>query len=196
MKKYQFILTFLVILFYLIGSYFSYSFLRKNIEIKLSDINLTVVNIKKRVSINSKNIYSSTFKLWDLDISKILEERKKELVKQQLSSSDTLALSEKELLSNINSTRRRICLEKECWEFMGIVTVGNRTKVTLLSTDKKPKLKTFSVGDELLEGLTISKLTGDNMIIIHKKDKKKFVLKLFEVNASAYFPKVKKAINE
>jgi hypothetical protein len=195
MKKYQIILTLLVIFFYLVDSYFSYSFLRKNRAVKLSDINLTVVNIKKRVSINSKNLYNSTFKLWDLDISKILEERKKESDKEQLSKEE-LALSKKEFVSNINLTKRQICLNKKCWKFMGMITINNRTQVTLLSTDKKTKLETFYAGDELLEGLTITKIIGDNMIVTNNKDKREFILKLFEVDISAYLPKTKKEINE
>ena len=197
MKKYQIILILLAILLYLLKAYFSYNSLRSSKEVRLSDINLTVIDIRKRLFIDSKNFCDSTFKLWDLDISKILEDRKEEDLKmKELLANQNSTLSENKVLANINASKRKICLEKECWQFMGMITINNKTKVTLLSTDKKPKLETFSVGDELLEGLTITEITGDKMIVVHKKDERKFILKLFEVNASAYFPKSIKEVNE
>jgi len=188
---------FLAILLYLLSAYLTYNSLRSFRKVRLSDINLTVVDIRKRISIDSTKIYNSSFKLWDLDRSKILEERKKEDLKmKELLANQNSTLSENKAFANINASKRKICLEKKCWQFMGMITINNKTKVTLLSTDKKPKLETFSVGEELLKGLIITEITGDDMIVIHKKDKRKFVLKLFEVNASAYFPKAIKEVNE
>ena len=198
MKKYQIILTFLTTLFFLLLSFYDYESFRNSKEVKRLDTNFMIVDIQKRISINSKDIYDSDFKLWDLDIHEILEKRKKakDLVSKKSNGDQDLTFSENKALVKINSTKRKICLDQKCWEFMGMLTLDNQTQVTLLSTDKKPKLETFSVGDELLKGLTISKITGDNMVVTHKKEKRKFILKLFEVNASAYFPKVIKEVNE
>jgi len=202
MRKYQILLTLLLITGYLLLSYFDYESYRDFREAKLSDANLTIVNIKENISINSNNLYHSNFKLWDLEINIILEERRKKeeiFGLEQLRASKFHAngsSSDKESVANINLNKRKICLNQKCWEFMGMLTMGNQTEVTLLSTDVKPKLETFSVGDELLKGLIIIKIRGDNMVLIHKKDKRRFVLKLFDVDALDYLPKVKKEFNE
>jgi len=196
MKKYQIYLSFLFIIFYLLWLYFSYESFRKSREVYLADINITVVNLKEKILIDNKKIYPSTFKLWDLEVNKILEDRKNKEREKKMTQKSSKSLSSK-LIYNFKIKKRKVCLEKKCWEFMGMITIDNQRYVTLLSTEKKPKLETFSVGDELLKGLFISKIKGDSMSVTYKeKDKKTFVLKLFEVNASAYFPKSIKEINE
>jgi hypothetical protein len=199
MKKNQLILILLIILLYISLSYVSYESFRNSKEVKLRDTNLTVINIKQRVSINSKAIYDSNFKLWDLEINSIFQKRQKKeknLFKLKEQNSHNHRTNYQEEISNINASKRKICLNDKCWRFMGIVTINNYVEVTLLSTDSKPKLETFTKGDILLKGITISKITGDSMILINKKDKKKFILKLFDINASAYLPKNKKESNE
>jgi len=196
MKKYQIYLSFLFIIFYLLWLYFSYESFRKSREVYLADINITVVNLKEKILIDNKKIYPSTFKLWDLEVNKILEDRKNKEREKKMTQRSSKSLSSK-LIYNFKIKKKKVCLEKKCWEFMGMITIDNQRYVTLLSTEKKPKLETFSVGDELLKGLFISKIKGDSMSVTYKeKDKKTFVLKLFEVNASAYFPKSIKEINE
>ena len=199
MKKYQIVLTLFMTLLYLLWSYFTYKSFRNSKEVQLSDTNLTVIDVKKRISINSEDLYGSSFKLWDLDINKILEEREKkehELKIQELQTNKKTMFDSAESFSNINVLKRKICLNNKCWKFMGMLTINNKTQVTLLSIDKKSRLETFGLGDELLDGLMISKIKGDIMIITHKKDEKKFILKLFDVNASAYLPKAKKEVDE
>ena len=199
MRKYKILLSFLFIILYLIWLYFSYESFRKSREVYLADMNITVFNLKERISIDKKKLYSSTFTLWDLEVNKILENRRNKENAERENKLNQMSLnsSKREFGSNFKLIKRKICLERKCWEFMGMVSIDNQTQVTLLSTDAKPKLETFSVGDELLKGLIISKIKGDSMSVTYKeKDKKTFVLKLFEVNASAYFPKDIKEINE
>jgi len=193
MKKYQIVLTFLFIVFYLFGLYITYKSFEKSKEVKLNDINITVIDIKKKLSIDINKIYHSTYRLWGLEQSKILRDRIKKRIKKSRKTKNKLSKINN---SKINVLKRKICIGKNCWIFMGIVGIGNQTKVTLLSTDKKPKLKTFMIGDELLKDLVIVKITEDEMIVLHKKDKKKFVLKLFEINIKKYFPKDIKEIHE
>jgi hypothetical protein len=196
MKRYQIILTFISIFFYLLWSYIFYESFRKSTEVQFLDTNLTLIDISKRIFIDTNELYASSFKLWNLDINKALEERRKEneLKIQELQNNKSV-LSMKESILNISSNQRKICLNKKCWKFVGMITINNQTKVTLLSIDKKPKLEIFTRGDNLLEGLTISEIKGDNMIVIHKKDKRKFILKLFDINVSEYFPKSLKEVN-
>jgi len=196
MKKYQIFLSFLFIIFYLLWLYFSYESFRKSREVYLADINITVVNLNEKILIDNKKIYPSTFKLWDLEVNKILEDRKNKEREKKMTQMSSKTLYSK-LTYKFKKIKKKVCLEKKCWEFMGMITIDNQRYVTLLSTDKKPKLETFSVGDELLKGLFISNIKGDSMSVTYKEeDKKTFVLKLFEVNASAYFPKSIKEINE
>jgi len=198
MKKYQILLMIIATIFYLLWSFFEYESFRKSKEVKLLDMNLTLVDIKKRVDINLEQIYKSNYKLWNLDINKILEERRKSEKEKHKAepTQNSFGSLKLEKTANFNLKKRKICLEKKCWEFMGKVTIDNHVKVTLLSTEKKPKLETFSIGDELLNGLFISKIKGDVMIVKDKKKDRKFVLKLFDVNVSAYFPKDRKESNE
>lgn len=187
MKKYKIVFTFLFILLYLLWYYLSYSSLRKSREAYIADVNITVIDIADRVKVDIHRVYDSNFKLWDLEINKILEDREK---KREKDASQTIQKeSSSQKGSRFNLTKRKICLQKRCWEFMGMLTIGKKVEVTLLSTDKKRKLGTFSVGDELLEGLIIRKIKGDRMVVLDKKKDKKFILKVFEVNATAYLPK-------
>jgi hypothetical protein len=183
-------------LFYSFTFYFNYLSKFKEREVYLSDINKSIVNIKERVTIDDKLIPHSVHTLWGLDKSKLLTKRESAIEKSQKKKGKDLMLKAI-VKKDIDLKRRKICLNKtKCWEFMGMVTINNKTEVTLLSSDKKPELKSFNIGDELLEGLVISKIKGDGMTVIHKKDKKVFVLKLFEVNASAYLPKLIKGMND
>jgi hypothetical protein len=195
MKKYHFILIIFSILFYLLSFYFNYLSVLKDRKVYLSDINKSIINIKDRVKIDSELIFSSFYTLWGLDKSKLLERRENIFEKSKDKKNKEL-VAQRVLKKNIDLKKRKICLNENCWEFMGIVTINNKVEVTLLSSETKPKLESFHVGDELLEGLIISKIKGDDMTVIHQKDKKKFVLKLFEVNTSAYFPKTIKGNNE
>jgi hypothetical protein len=199
MKKYKIILTFLISIFYLLWVYFNYESLRKSRKAKLSDINLSVIDISKRHLLHSNDLYSSNFKLWDLEINQILEDRMKReesLRLKNLNSIININSTQQETSSNINLSKRKICVNEKCWVFMGMITINNKTQVTLLSTDKKPKLETFRIGDVLLEGLVVSKIKGDSMIVTHTKNNREFSLKLFDVDASAYVPKEIKVINE
>lgn len=198
MRRYKVLLSFLFIIFYLLWLYFSYESFRKSREAHLTDINIRIINLKEKISIDTNKLYPSTFTLWDLEMNKILEERRnkeKEDRERKLNEMNSNSFNT-EFTSNINLIKRKICLEKQCWEFMGMISINNQIEVTLLSTDEKPKLETFSVGDELLEGLVVSKIEEDSLVIFHERDKRTFVLKLFEVNASAYLPKDIKEINE
>jgi hypothetical protein len=84
-------------------------------------------------------------------------------------------------------------LERECWEFVGIIKVGNRVAVTLLSKRKNSKLETFKIGDYLLENLKIVAIKGDYITLIDTKKGKRFSLRLFDVDISKYRPKRIKA---
>lgn len=193
MKKYQIILTVLIIVFYLLSLYISYMSFKKSREIKLADINHSVINIKNIISINEDKIYHSTYKSWGIDINKILKNREDKKQKEELK------LDKVDTDDKINSTNKKICIKNNCWIFKGVVDIGNNIQVTLISTDtnnKKEHLETFKIGDELLEDLVIKKITEDSMILIDKKENKKFVLKLFDINVSKYSPKIIKEANE
>ncbi len=190
MKKYQIILTLLIVVFYLLSLYISYMSFKKSREIKLADINHSVINIKNIISINKDKIYHSTYKSWGIDINKILKNREEKKQKEELK------LDKVDTDDKINSTNKKICIKNNCWIFKGVVDIGNNIRVTLISTDKKESLETFKIGDELLEDLVIKKITEDSMIVIDKKENKKFVLKLFDINISKYSPKIIKETNE
>lgn len=193
MKKYPLILILSLTFLYLLHFYFKQISMVKDREAYLSDLNQTIIDIDKYTIINVKKIYPSSYRLWGLSKSKLLKEREQKIEKKE---DKVKMVDKKKLNENINLIKRKICLNKKCWEFMGMVTINNKMQVTLLSTDKKSKLESFRVGDELLDNLIISQIQGDTMTIIHKKDKKAFILKLFEVNTSAYSPKNIKEINE
>lgn len=194
MKRYKIILTFIFIIFYLLWLYISYDSFRKSREVYIADINMSIVDIKDRVKININNIYSSNFKLWNLDINKILEYR----ISKKEAKSINSHISNRNLphkLSQFHLAKRKICLDKQCWEFMGIISIGKSIEVTLLSGDSKQKMETFTIGDELLDGLVITKIEGDKMVVKDNKKGEKFILKVFDVDSSAYLPKKIKDMN-
>ena len=193
MKKHQFILILSLILLYLLFFYLNYP-TPKDRKVYLSDLNKSIVNLNKKIAIDSENIYPSSYLLWGLKRSKILEKREmKTKTKKEIRKK---TIKKEKLKKDIKLVKRTICLEKKCWEFMGVVIIGNKYSVKLLPKEKKSKLETFKVGDSLLEDLMITKIKGESMTLLNKVKNKKITLKLFDVNISQYSPKTIKEKNE
>jgi len=187
MKKYKILFTFIVVVVYLINLYVDYASLNKERKAYLKDLSMDTVDINQTVKIDLDTITSSTYKDWGLKKSFLLQKREDE--KKLLA--DMISSSSKKLDKNFEITNRIVCLEKKCWEFMGIVKINDQVRVTLLSKDKKPKLETFQIGSILLENLKIIDIQSNKMIIFDSKKEEKFDLKLFDVNVKKYYPKNK-----
>ena len=185
MKKYQFIFIVVVVLIYLLNSYYNYEEIRRTRKAFLSDINISIADLPKRLSIDKALFVESNFTFWDMRESDTLRKRKKNLLLKEKANKNSVTKKEK----SFDIKKRIICLEKQCWEFLGVVTINGKSVVTLLS--KENKLKTFSVGEQLLANLIIVKITSDNMLLNDVKKKKKFELKLFDVDMEQYLPKSK-----
>jgi len=183
MKKNQIFLILFVLITYSIWNYYTYESSRTRQQAFLSDLNISVIDMKTYLSIKDiKTDANHTF--WDLEKSDLLLKREEKLallVKDQ--NQDKKNNNEAEL----SLKKRVICLREECWEFFGIVEVNNRPKVTLLS--KSQKLQTFQVHDMLLENIEIIKIKGDELVVKDIKKNKRFSLKLFEVDITKYLPK-------
>ena len=183
MKKNQIFLILFIIITYLAWNYYAYESSRKRQQAFLSDLNISVIDMKEYLSIKSiETDANHTF--WDLEKSDILLNREKKLA--------LLAKNQNQDKKNNNDAgvelkKRVICLGEACWEFFGIVEINNRAEVTLLSKDKK--LQTFQVHDMLLENIEIIKIGGDELVVEDIKKKKRFSLKLFEVDITKYLPK-------
>ena len=191
MKKHQFILILFLVLLYLIFFYFNYS-VSKDREVYLSDLNKTIVNINQKIAIDSEDIYPASYLLWGLNRSKLLKERESKIDEKKEKK-----IIEKEILEkNIKLVKRVICLEKKCWELMGIMSINGVKTLTLLSKEKKRKLQIFKVGEELLPKILIKDIKGESMILLNKEKNREIVLKLFDVNMSQYLPKIIKEKNE
>ena len=181
MKKNQIFVTIFIIISYLAWNYYAYESSRKKRQAFLSDLNISVINMKEYLSTKAiKTDTNCTF--WDLKKSNILLDREKKLT---LSEKSNKKKNPKE--AELNLKKRVICLREECWEFFGIVVTDNKPRVTLLSKDKK--LKTFQVDDMLLDGVKIIKIGEDELVIKEIKKHKEFSLKLFEVDIMKYLPK-------
>lgn len=187
MKKYQFIFIVVVVLLYLLNSYYDYEEIRRTRKAFLSDLNITIVDLPKRLAFDNTLLVDANFTFWDMTESDILKKRKaKDLLLKEKANENSVTKKE----NSFNLKKRIICLEKQCWEFLGVVTINDKSVVTLLS--KENKLETFHVGDQLLENLTIVEITSEKMLLNNLKKKKKFELKLFDVDMEQYLPKSKK----
>lgn len=198
MKKYQFSISFIFIFIYLLLLYSEYASLHKYRKASLHDLQMQTVDMDKLLSVPLDTFYASSFHEWGIKKSWLLEKREKnrKLLEEKMSK---VNLDSKEMVKNFNLTNRIICLNKICWEFMGIIKIKNQIRVTLLSKEKKSKLETFKIGDYLLEGLKIKAIKGDTMLLFDEEKNKVFSLKLFDVDVSKYYPKElqnKKEINE
>lgn len=194
MKKYQLILILSLMLLYLVFFYFSYS-MPKQREVYISDLNQTIVNIHQRIAIDSNDIYPSSYLLWGLNKSKLLENREKKELKESNKKVETVK-ENKSKEYNVDVKYRTICVEKHCWELVGIMTIDGIQTLTLLSKEKKRKLELFKIGDELLPNIIIEKIKGESMILLNKEKNKEIILKLFDVDLSKYLPKNEKEKNE
>lgn len=181
MKKYQILLMLLITILYISWNYYSYESSRKSRQAFLSDFNISVTDMQKCLSREFIET-DVNYTFWDLEKSEALLNREKKMA--LLSKKKNNAKSKER---ELDLKKRVICLGKECWEFLGIVEINNRAEVALLSKDKK--LQTFKVGDILLKNIRIIKIRGDELLLEEIKKRKRFSLKLFEVDSTKYLPK-------
>jgi len=190
MKKYQIILVLLLPILSLSWAYLDYETLRKNRNVFLSDLNITIIDMQKKLLEKSQSFYDANCTFWEMKSSEILKNReKKQLLEREKNSTNDLKRGK-----SLNLKNRVICLGKECWEFLGVVTMDNKVTVTLLSKNKASELKTFQLHDMLLENIEIIDIQSDGMNVMNKTTNKKISLKLFEVDIDKYLPK--KSIKE
>jgi len=187
MKKYQIIFVLIITSLYLFSVYMDSLSLNKNRKAYLKDLNIRLADINKTIFIPLDELEVTSFKDWGLRKSFLLQKREDEELKHKmLSTRNNSNLIKK--IKKFKLTNRVICLEKECWEFMGIVKISNQVEVTLFSqTDNK--LKTFCIGDYLLENLKIIKIKGNTMFLLNQKKNQVLKLKLFDIDISKYYPK-------
>lgn len=194
MKKHQLILILFFILLYLVFFYFNHS-TPKEREVYLSDLNGIAVDIDRKITIYSKDISFSSYLLWGLNKSKLLEDREKKSLKESEKKIETLN-SNKPKERNVKVKYRTICVEKHCWQLVGIMSINGIKTLTMLNKEKKSKLELFKIGDELLPNIIIEKIKGESMILLNQENHKKIILKLFDVDLSQYLPKKSKEKNE
>jgi len=193
MRKYQIIFILLFIVIYIGLFYLKSNSSKKERDVYLSDLNISIIDIPKKIFVNPKDIVKTNYSLWDIDINKIMLERKRLEDAKRLSKKR----KNRRKISNSSSIiedgakikKRIICLHNKCWEFMGMISIDNKKVVTLLSREKKDKLKVFKVGDKLLDNLIITNIKEDSLTISDEKKREKFILKLFDINLSAYHQK-------
>lgn len=188
MKRYKIILVLLLFLLYFFGKYFDYMKLHKNKNAFLSDFNISIIDMQEKLLEGNQSFYDANFTFWEMRRSKILEKREKELLLARENNKSNALAKEK----NLTLTQRVICLGKECWEFLGVLTIDNKTVVTLLSMKKKGKLQNFQLHDMLLKNIEIIDIKSDSMKVIDRKKNKIFNLKLFEIDILKYQPKKNK----
>jgi len=201
MKKYQIVFALFVWLFFLLSFYLETASSEKNSKVYLEDLNRSVINFQELLSVPSDKIYANNFKLWDMQMSNLLKDRNT----QRLKDKNNKHLKEDELKGknmdnfkeqNLNVKYRTICVEKKCWQLMGIMSINGVKSLTLLSKEKKRKLQLFNLGDELLPKIIIKNIKGESMILLNKEKNKEIVLKLFDVDMSQYLPRIIKEKNE
>ncbi len=195
MKKYQTIFTLVVWLFFLLSFYLETASSQKNSKIYLEDLNRSVTNFQELLFIPAEKIHANDFKLWDMKISKLLEERENKRLKEDEKKLKNTEV-DKSKKQNLNVKYRTICVEKKCWQLMGIMSINGVKTLTLLSKEKKTKLQIFKVGEELLPKILIKDIKGESMILLNKEKNREISLKLFDVNMSQYLPKIIKEKNE
>lgn len=185
MKKAQYIFIAIVVLVYLSILYREYLPLFNLKKPRLNDLNIQIVDMNKTLTYDTDIFKVTSFKEWGLKKSSLLESREKKL---KLLSLNQVVIKTKETKLNIKN--RMVCLDKKCWEFIGIVTIDGIENITLLSTDKNAKLKTLKLGEKLLDNLKVISVNNSSISLFDIKQKKKINLKLFDVNVSKYYPKM------
>jgi hypothetical protein len=188
MKKYKIFISIVFIFIYLLLLYWEYAPLNKYKKASLYDLQMKTIDMDKILIIPIDAFHSSSFHEWGIGKSWLLQKREKNL-KLLKKEKNKIELNPQKLDKNYNLINRVICLHKTCWEFMGIVKIQNKIRVTLLSKEREHKLETFKVGDNLLEGLKIRDIIGDEMLLFDEKKNEVFSLKLFDVDISKYYPK-------
>jgi hypothetical protein len=184
MKKSQYLVFIFLLLGYLYVSYVEYRPLLKIREPKLNDLNISVVNLHKTLNHSSFHFLGTGFAEWGLKKSMLLVQREKKTVVKKEKKVQSMKIT-----PSIKRIKRILCLEKKCWEFVGVATINGMDAITLLEKSKNSKLKTLKIGEELLDNLTITAVESESIRLYDKKMKKNIHLKLFDVNMSKYYPK-------
>jgi len=183
MKKYKIILILLSIFSYLFFTWSSNSKLYQHKKVKLKDLNASIVDLKTLLTIDKNLFIDSNYTSWGLPKSRLL-------IKRELSKKERLSdnKTQKNLQKNnlFKRKNRLICLNKQCWEFLGVYKVSNHKSVTLQEKKRNSKLLTYYIGDLLIEKLKIIDIENTQVVLYDKKNDKKFVLKVFDVNVSKY----------
>jgi len=195
MKKYQIIFAIAVWLFFLLSFYLETASSQKSSKVYLEDLNRSVTNFQELLFVPPDKIYANDFTLWDMKISKLLKERDKKSLQEDEQKLKSLEI-DKPKEQNLNVKYRTICIEKKCWQLMGVMSINGVKTLTLLSKEKKNRLQVFKIGDELLPKIIIKNIKGESMILLNEEKDKEIVLKLFDVNISQYLPKIIKEKNE
>ena len=179
MKKYQYALSIIFIFLYLFFFYLENISSIKYKKASLKALEVEVIEMEKLLMISTDKFYSSTYHNWGLQKNSLLIQREKKTHNVQ----NTVIKKNQDY----KSTKRMICLNKLCWELMGIVTTGKIKSITLLSKNKNSKLKTFMLDDILLDNLKIIEINNHGVILLDSKKEEKIKLKLFDVDISKYY---------
>jgi hypothetical protein len=195
MKKYQIIFALVIWLFFLFSFYLETASSQKKSKVYLEDLNRSVLNFQDILSIPVEKIYMNDFKLWDMKLSNLLKERDKKRLQSDKEKLKSVKI-DKPKKQDLNVKYRTICIEKKCWQLMGIMSINGIKTLTLLSKEKRNRLQVFKIGDELLPKIIIKNIKGESMILLNEEKNKEIILKLFDVNISQYLPKTIKEKNE
>ena len=91
--------------------------------------------------------------------------------------------------TKIIQKNNQICINKDCYRFLGLYYKKDKIYITFYSKKFKKRIKDFSIGEELARPLYIDSYKNNRLYIKDQLNKKIWYFDFFNVNASKYKPK-------
>jgi len=89
----------------------------------------------------------------------------------------------------ITKKKNQICVDKNCYRFLGLYYKKDKLYITFYSKKFKKRIKDFSLGEELVKPLYLKEFKENRLYIKDKQNNKTWYFDFFNVNTKKYKPK-------
>lgn len=100
------------------------------------------------------------------------------------------SLEETELL-RVTQEKNALCITDDCFRLLGTHYENKKAYVSLYNSKLKNKIKSFSMGDDLKEGVFVASIAQNEVVFGELNSSRLWSFRLFDVNTTKYKPQEK-----
>ena len=143
---------------------------------------------KKIILLYNDDIFKEYKKTFDLNQSFAyiwgLSEAKKKIINEDINKSIDINTS-----IVIKKNKSSLCVNKDCFRFLGLYNKKNDLFVSLYNKNFKSKIKNFIKDENIAYTLYVKNIYKNTVIVADTNSSDEWNFKLFDVNATKYKPK-------